>query len=286
MMFYNWTYEDYKTMPKWEAGLIAIAINTVLIIVLFKVIDIIDKKIRLKIQSEESNSPLLRFMPIIMKLLKAVLLFIAFTGFLQSQGYSVSSILAGFGIGGIAVGMAAKDALANIFGSLEILSDHVYRVGDYVKINDIEGWVEDINIRSTKIRDLDNYLTSIPNNVAANAIVVNVSRAKKRFINVTFGVTYSTTGDSIRKAKEILKETAIAHKDIHKEFTVAVHDLGDNSINIRFRGYVKTGSYEKFLKVRGEFLEEVLSKYRAENIDFAFPSRSIYIESENTKIEN
>ncbi len=273
-------------MPNWEKGLIAIAINLVLIIILFKVIDVIDRRVRLKIQNEESNSPLLRFIPIIMKLLKAVLLFIAFTGFLQSQGYSVSSILAGFGIGGIAVGMAAKDALANIFGSIEILSDHVYKVGDYVKVDGIEGYVEDINIRSTKIRDLDNFLISVPNNVAANVVITNVSRAKKRFINMMFGVTYSTDNDSLQKAQEILKEVALAHKDIHKDFVVAIHDFGDSSINIRFRGYVKSGSYEKFLKVRSEFLADVIKRYREENIDFAFPSRSVYIESDNTKIEN
>ena len=225
-------------------------------------------------------------MPIITKLLKAVLLFIALTGFLQSQGYSVSSILAGFGIGGIAVGMAAKDALANIFGSIEILSDHVYKVGDYVKVNDIEGTVEDINIRSTKIRDLDHFLISVPNNVAANAVITNVSRAKKRFINITFGVTYSTNNDNLVKAQEILKQTASAHKEIHNEFTVAIHDLGESSINIRFRGYVKSGSYDKFLKVRGEFIEQVVRQYRESGIDFAFPSQSIYIESDNSKIEN
>ena len=220
-------------------------------------------------------------MPIITKLLKAVLLFIALTGFLQSQGYSVSSILAGFGIGGIAVGMAAKDALANIFGSIEILSDHVYKVGDYVKVNDIEGYVEDINIRSTKIRDLDHFLISVPNNVAANAIITNVSRAKKRFINITFGVTYSTDNDNITKAQEILKNIANSHTEIHKGFVTAVHDLGESSINIRFRGYVKSGSYEKFLKVRGEFLEEVIKQYRQAGIDFAFPSQSVYIENMN-----
>lgn len=273
-------------MPNWEKGLIAIAINLILIIVLFKVIDVIDGKVRLKIQNEESNSPLLRFIPIIMKLLKAVLLFIAFTGFLQSQGYSVSSILAGFGIGGIAVGMAAKDALANIFGSIEILSDHVYKVGDYVKVDGVEGYVEDINIRSTKIRDLDNFLISVPNNVAANVVITNVSRAKKRFINLIFGVTYSTDNDSLKRAQEILKEVALAHKEIHKDFVVAIHDLDDSSINIRFRGYVKSGSYEKFLKVRGEFLADVVKRYREENIEFAFPSRSVYIESDNTKIED
>lgn len=273
-------------MPNWEKGLIAIGINAVLLIILFRVIDIVDKKAREKIKNTESNSPLLRFMPILMKLLKAVLLFIAITGFLQSQGYSVSSILAGFGIGGIAVGMAAKDALANIFGSFEILSDHVYKVGDYVKVNGIEGYVEDINIRSTKIRDLDNFLISVPNNLAANAVITNVSRAKKRFINLIFGVTYSTNNDNIEKAQKILKETAIAHKEIHNEFTVAIHDLGESSINIRFRGYVKSGSYEKFLKVRGEFLNEVIKAYRAANINFAFPTQSIYIEGDKSKSEN
>ena len=264
-------------MPNWEKGLIALGINIVLIIVLFTIIDVIDRKIIEKIRNQESNSPLLRFIPIIMKLLKAIIIFIAITGLLQSQGYSISSILAGFGIGGIAVGMAAKDALANIFGSLEILSDHVYKIGDYVKINGIEGYIEDINIRSTKIRDLDHFLINIPN---------NVSRAKKRFINITFGVVYSTDNAKIQLAQNILKETAINHKEIHNEFTVAVHDLGESSINIRFRGYVKSGSYDKFLKVRGEFLEEIIQKYRAANIDFAFPSSSIYIESDNTKVEN
>jgi MscS family membrane protein len=273
-------------MPNWEKGLIALGINIVLVFVLFKIINIAERNIRKKIQITESDSPLLRFMPIIMKLLKTIILFIAGTGLLQSQGYSISSILAGFGIGGIAVGMAAKDALANIFGSLEILSDHVYKVNDYVKIDGIEGYVEDINIRSTKIRDLDNFLISVPNNIAANAVVTNVSRAKKRFINITFGVTYSTSNDNIEKAQEILKNVAIAHKEIHKDFTVAIHDLGDSSINIRFRGYVKSGSYEKFLKVRGEFINDVVKQYRAANIDFAFPSRSIYIESDNSKIEN
>lgn len=273
-------------MPKWEAGLIAIAINLVLIFVVFKIIDTVDRKMIEKIKNRESDSPLLRFMPILMKLLKAVVIFIALTGFLQSQGYSVSSILAGFGIGGIAVGMAAKDALANIFGSLEILSDRVYRIGDYVKINDIEGYVEDINIRSTKIRDLDNFLISVPNNIAANALITNVSQAKKRFINVTFGVVYSTNNEKIQIAQDLLKEVATLHKDIHNDFTVAIHDLGESSINIRFRGYVKSGSYEKFLKVRGEFLGQVIAKYRETGIEFAFPSQSVYIESDNTKIEN
>ena len=274
-------------MHKWDTNFIIILVlNVIFIVILFKIIDFFDKKIKDKIKLSESNSPLLRFMPVVMKLIKAVLIFMAITGFLQSQGYSVSSILAGFGIGGIAVGMAAKDALANFFGSFEILSDHVYKIGDYVKVNNIEGFVEDITIRSTKIRDLDNFLINVPNSLAANTVITNVSRAKKRFLNITFGVTYSTDNDKLKLAQQILKEVAVAHKEINNEFTIAIHDLGESSINIRFRGYVKSGSYEKFLKVRGEFYQEIIKKFRASGIDFAFPSRSIYIESDNTKIEN
>lgn len=273
-------------MPLWEKALLTFAFNLGAVIFSFKFIDVVTLRIKNKIQNEEVNSPLLRFMPVIMKLVKAFILFIAITSFLQCLGYSVSSILAGFGIGGIAVGMAAKDALANIFGSFEILSDHVYKIGDYVKINDIEGFVEDVNIRSTKIRDLDNFLISVPNNIAANAVITNVSKASKRFINITFGVTYSTDNEKIKLAQEILKEVAHNHNEIHNNFTVAIHDLGSSSINIRFRGYVKSGSYDKFLRIRGEFLNLVIEKYRDANIDFAFPSQSIYIESDNSKIEN
>ncbi|MBP3821196.1 mechanosensitive ion channel family protein [bacterium] len=271
-------------VTKLQAGLIATGINIVAIAILFRIIDIVNTKVMNKIRNEENNSPLLRFIPIFMKILKVLIIFVAITGILQSQGYSMSSIIAGFGIGGLAVGMAAKETIANVFGSISILTDHVYKIGDYVKVNGIEGYVEDVNIRSTKIRDLDNFLITVPNNVAANAVITNVSKAKKRLLKIVFGVTYSTSNDSIQKVHEILKEIAINHKDIHNDFTIAIHDLGESSINIRFVGYVKTGSYFKFLKVRGEFLQLAVAKFRENNIDFAFPSRSIYIESD--KIEN
>lgn len=263
-----------------QKGAIAIGINIVILVVCFKLIDIVDRKVMNKIKTEESNSPLLRFVPILMRILKFILAFIAITGVLQSQGYSVSSILAGFGIGGLAVGMAAKETIANIFGSISILSDRVYRIGDYVKVNGIEGYVEDVNIRSTKIRDLDNFLITVPNNIAANALITNVSNAKKRLLRLNFGVVYSTADDSLSKAQNILKEVATEHKEIHNDFTVAIHDLADSSINIRFMGYVKSGSYFKFLRVRGEFLQEVIKRFRQENISFAFPSRSLYFENE------
>lgn len=273
-------------METWQKLLIEVGINLIVIYAIFKVLDFINNKVKSKLEKSESHTALLRFLPILMKLIKGIIIFFAITSFLQSQGYSVSSIIAGFGIGGIAISMAAQGALANIFGSIEVLSDKIYKVGDYIKVEGIEGTVEEINIRSTKIRDLDNFLINIPNSVAAKSVVTNVSNAKKRFINELFGITYSTSNDNIQRALEILKEVAEDHKDIHKDCTVAVHDLGGSSINLKFRGYVKHGAYDKFLKVRGEFIQQVIFKFREAGIDFAFPSRSIYIENGNSKIEN
>lgn len=273
-------------LTKFQAGCVAVLVNIVVIAVCFKLLNVINKKAVDEIKKQESNSPLLRFMPIITNICKVLVVFIAITGILQSQGYSVSSILAGFGIGGLAVGMAAKETIANVFGSISILSDRVYKVGDYVKVEGIEGYVEDISIRSTKIRDLDNFLITIPNNIAANAVITNVSKAQKRLLKINFGVTYSTGCSSIEKVRELIKEIAVSHADIHNDFTIAVHDLGDSSINIRFMGYIKTGSYFKFLKVRGEFLQEAIAKFRENNIDFAFPTRTVYLENSENKIEN
>ena len=105
-----------------------------------------------------------------------------------------------------------------------------------------------------------------------------ISKAKKRLLKVTFGVTYSTSSDDIEKARQILKEIASNHKEIHKDFTIAVHDMGESAINIRFMGYIKSGSYFKFLMIRGEFLELAIKGFRQAGISFAFPSRSVYIE--------
>lgn len=273
-------------MENWQKLLIAVGINLIIIYAIFKILDFINNKIKNKLEKSESNSPILKFIPIIMKLLKSLIIFFAVTSFLQSQGYSVSSIIAGFGIGGIAISMAAQGALANIFGSVEVISDKVYKVGDYIKVSGIEGTVEEINIRSTKIRDLDNYLINIPNSVTAKSVVTNVSSAKKRFINEIFGITYSTSNEKIQEAIDILKEIANNNKDINKDYKVYIDTLGASSINIKFRGYVKHGAFDKFTHIRGEFIQEVVKQFREAGIDFAFPSQSIYIESDNTKIEN
>lgn len=252
-------------------------INLIIIIVLFKLTDIFTNKLKEKFQSNNSPLPLEHIIPTIGKVVKFLIAFVLIASFLQSQGYSLTSLIAGFGITGLAVSFAAQQTISSVFGTIALLSDKVYKIGDYIKINDLEGTVEGISIRSTKIRNLENFLVTVPNDTVANSIVSNVSNARKRRIDVIFGVTYDTTDEKLKRAIAIINEAAVANHDINKEFNTFLHELDSSSINIRFIGYAKTRSYDTFVKIKSAFLLDVASRFRKEGIDFAFPSQTVYM---------
>ena len=267
-----------KIFAAFKINLIAgTIINLIIIIVLFKLTDIFTNKLKEKFKSNNSPLPIDHIVPLISKIVKFLIAFILIASFLQSQGYSLTSLIAGFGITGLAVSFAAQQTISSIFGTIALLGDKVYKIGDYVKINDLEGTVEAISIRSTKIRSLDNFVVTVPNDMVANSIISNVSGAKKRRIDVIFGLTYDTTDEKLKRAIEIINEAAVANHDIHKDFNTFMHELDSSSINIRFIGYAKTRSYDTFVKIKGAFLLDVTSRFRKEGIDFAFPSQTVYM---------
>jgi len=161
--------------------IIEFIIIVTIVFVLFKVIDIFNKKLKNNILSKQADTTILGFMPLIDKILKITVVFLAIATILQSHGYSITSLIAGFGITGLAVGFGAQATISNVFGSFSLLADKAYKIGDYIVINqsvhdkDVEGIVEDINLRSTKIRSFDGSLLIIPNNIVANGVVKNVS---------------------------------------------------------------------------------------------------------------
>lgn len=162
--------------------LIEFIIILVIVVILFKLIDIFNNNFKNKILSKQADTTILGFMPLVDKLLKAIVIFLAIATALQNHGYSITSIIAGLGITGLVVGLGAQITIANIFGSFSLLADKVYKIGDYIIINQtvndkpVEGIVEDINLRSTKIRTSDGGLIIIPNNLAANGVVKNISQ--------------------------------------------------------------------------------------------------------------
>lgn len=273
----NYAQKIQKVLDSIHFGLIAeIIINIIVLAALFKLVDIFENNLKKKF-SENKTSQVIKFIPILTKLLKFIIAFILIAALLQNHGYSISSLIAGFGITGLAVGFAANATIANIFGSIAIFSDKAYEVGDYIKIGTMEGTVEDINLRSTKIRTLDNALTIIPNSNIANGDIVNVTRAHKRRIFETVGVTYDTSDEKLHRAIEVIEDVLNRNSEIYSDFVVYLDTLADSSINIKINAYVKTNNYVKYLKIKEQVLLEVIRRFREEGIDFAFPSRTLYI---------
>ncbi len=257
---------------------------TIIVIVTFllmKVINFLDKKIRVNIISKHENSArLLSFCPILNKVIKAIVLFIIIASVMQAHGYSMTSLVAGFGIVGMAVSFAAKESIANIFGSVSILYDKVFDLGDYVKINDVEGYVNDISLRSTKIKTLDNSIITVPNNIVANSVIINYSLIKKRRMIETIGITYGTANEKIDKAIEIIKSVIRDNNEVvTNDNLVFLEKLNSSSIDIHLEAYINYGDLANFRRVRQDVIKEVVRQFRQEGIDFAFPSQSIYIEN-------
>ena len=258
--------------------IIGIIINVIIAIALFKVTDIFIRKLKEHTQKSDSTALSSHLIPILDKTIKFLILFFIVASFLQSNGYSITSLIAGFGITGLAVGFAAQQTIADFFGTLAIIADKIYKLGDYVKIGEIEGTVEDINLLSTKIRTLDDFIVSIPNNNISATLITNISKARKRRINEVFGVTYDTSDEKLHRAIEIIKEVCENDTRVHKNPVTVVETLSASSIDIRLYAYVKTNAFNEFIKIRSDVILEIVKRFRAEGIDFAFPSQSVYIE--------
>ena len=239
--------------------------------------DVLMKKIQDKFGSNDSSLPVNQIVPVFGKIIKFLIAFIIVASFLQSQGYSLTSLIAGFGITGLAVSFAAQQTIASMFGTLSLMTDKVYKIGDYIKVKEYEGYVESISLRSTRIRTLDNYLVTLPNDICADTAIENVSKATKRKLELVFGVTYDTSDEKIQRAIDIIKEVISERSDVHKEYHVFVDKLDSSSINIKLFGYAKTKAYFNYLQIRGSIIQGVVRKFRAEGIDFAFPSQTIYM---------
>jgi len=261
---------------------IEIIVIIFVIIASIKIIDFFDRKVRENIRKRHENSArLLSFCPILSKIAKTVVMLIIAASVMQAHGYSMTSLVAGFGIIGMAVSFAAKESIANIFGSFAILYDKIFDLGDYVVIDSIEGTVVDITLRSTKIRTVDNTIITLPNNVVANAVVTNISAIKERRLGATIGVTYDTSNEKLQRAIQILKDILTSNEDVSENYRVFLKELNASSIDIEFTAYIKYGDLDNFRRVREAVLTEIITQYRKEGIDFAFPSQSIYVTNEN-----
>ena len=229
----------------------------------------------------KSNSAIVGFLPLIKKTLKIFVGFIGVLIVVDNLGYNVSGVLATFGLGGAALALASKDTVANLFGSLMIVLDRPFKVGDWIQVGSkVDGNVEEIGLRSTKVRTWPKTIISIPNSVLANEYVNNWTRMPKRRVKQTIGVTYSTSADEMDALVEAIRTLLKEDEGVQKDFIlVNFTDFGESSLEILVYYFTTTVAWIDHMNVRQRINTKIMRAVAERGLSFAFPSRSLYLEN-------
>jgi MscS family membrane protein len=211
--------------------------------------------------------------PIIRKLVKFVVAAIAVIMIIDKFGYDVTSIIAGLGIGGLAFALAAKDTLGHIFGGTTILLDKPFKLGQRIKFETYDGHVEEIGLRSTKVRTLDGSELIVPNSTIANAVLENVTREKRRRVNTVLGLVYDTSTTKMKKAVNLLKKITKDQKGVQNEAKVYFSTFGPSSLDITYIFYIS--DLTNIARIKSEVNFKIKDEFEKNKLDFAFPTQTI-----------
>lgn len=228
-----------------------------------------------------------QLVPLLRKALRVFVVIVAVVFITQNIfHFEIGPMLAGMGIGALAFAFAAKDLLANLFGAVVLFSDRPFHLGDRIKIAGYQGCVEEVGFRATRVRTLEGHLLTVPNALLANETIENVSSRPyiKRVLNVT--VTYNTPPGKLHRGIEIIKEMCEARKEhFHPEspYRVFFSDFNADSLNIIVYMYFIPPDWWEYMAFTDAFNTELLERFNAEGIEFAFPTQTLYVKKGDTE---
>jgi MscS family membrane protein len=212
------------------------------------------------------------------RMVKILLVLIALTVLLQLFGFNVTTIVAGLGIGGIAVALAAQKTIENLFGGLTLMADKPVRIGDYCRFGTQEGWVEDIGLRSTRVRTLARTVISVPNAEFSNVQIENLTERDRMRFFTTLNLRYETTPDQMRHVLVGLRALFGSHPKVGPELLrLRFAALGQASLDIEINAYITTADVDQFLAIREDLLLRVMDVVTEAGTGFAFPSQTLYM---------
>ncbi|MBN2081223.1 mechanosensitive ion channel [bacterium] len=218
-----------------------------------------------------------QFFPLLRDIVKFVAIILAIVAIVQSWGGNASGILAGVGVGGLALAFAAQDTVANIFGSFVIYSDRPYKVGDWIKMGNVEGTVEEIGIRSTRIRCFDKTMMLVPNKKVANEDIQNFSEMPVRRLKLTVGLSYDASADQIKAIVEDTRRLLATHPGIDQTFWIVnFTDMSDYSLDLLVYCFTTTTVWKEYLDIRQDVLLNILDICNRHKVEIAFPTQTIY----------
>ena len=218
--------------------------------------------------------------PIIRKTMKAFVVVVATLVTLSNIGVNITAAIASLSIGGLAVGLAAQDTLANLFGAVAILLDKPFRIGDQITLDNVTGAVETIGLRSTKIRNLDGHLVTIPNKTMGNATLTNITSRPNIKTVMNIGITYDTPAEKVKRALAILEEIYQGNPNT-KDLLVSFNKFADSALNLQIVHWWNSTDMKEYLAGMQEINLAIKERFDAEGISFAFPSQTLYLKQDS-----
>ncbi len=246
-------------------------------------VDIIGKYMTEKaLKSVSKHDDLL--VPIVVRTLKIFIVLVGLVALAFQVNKNPASLLTGLGLGGLAFALAAKDVVANVFGSVTILSDRPFRIGDWVTVGSIDGSVESVGIRSTRIRTFYNSLITVPNSELTNAHIDNMGERRYRRVKTNLGVTYDTPPESIEAFCEGIRELIRAHPYTRKDYYhVYLNGFSESSLDILLYCFVETPDWGTELREKHRLYLDIIRLAKTLGISFAFPTQTLFINQDTAE---
>ncbi len=212
--------------------------------------------------------------------LKVLIVVFAALAAMGELGFQVSGLITGLGLGGLTVSLAAKDSAANLFAGLVLLVEKPFAIGDWITCAGVEGTVEDLNFRSTKIRGLDNTLSIVPNAVVSAGLITNGSNRKMRMGQFTLTICYETPRKTLELLMRDLRALLLSDSALHSD-TVLVRFVGfsSSSMDILVRYFTKSVDYNESLAINERLYLSIMDLMERHGVSFAFPSTSVYLQN-------
>lgn len=230
--------------------------------------------------AEKSNTDLdNQIIPIIQKGVRTIIWSVGLIMALNNAGYDVGALIAGLGIGGLALAMAAKETVSNMFGGLMVFTVKSFKIGDRIKINGFDGFITEISFQVTRMKTMEGRLVTIPNSLFIGNMVENVSAEPSRKVTLNLGLVYETTPEDMQKAINILKEISVTNQNLDEGTIISFTNFGDFNLGVSFIYFIKKEA--DIFNTQTEINLEVLKRFNENNLSFAFPTQTLYTKAIN-----
>ena len=276
MRLYSWP----EGMALFISNALKIIVACSITYVLLKAIDTLMGVWRERATTPDNEEFSKQLLPLLSKTFKVFVVVVAVLVTTQNLGFNVTGLIASLSIGGLAVGLAAQDTLANLFGAVAVLMDKPFKVGDRIQLDAVDGMVELIGFRSTRVRNLDGHLVTIPNKTMGNATITNVSARPNIKTVMNIGVTYDTPAEKVQRAMAILEEILKPHPKTG-DLIISFNKFESSSLNILVVHWWNSTDFKAYLLEFQLLNLEIKRRFDAEGISFAFPTQTIFLKQDS-----